>query len=693
MDTSFFGKDGFIWWKGVVEDRKDPIFLGRVRVRIFGWHTDDKLELPTEDLPWAMPSLPLDNGRNPVGLKEGDWVWGFFIDGPEAQKPIVVGYIPGIDEKPADPETGFNDPTPDDQLTATTIPRPPEMVPIEEVARDEETGEVTSTTGGRFGDPNRLPGQNIAFGQLTKDYSANSYKYDVNNDGRYDQKDADTIRDLNKDGTPGNEKEFFSGVTSTTASVPISRYPLENRLMEPSTSRLTRNEKIEETLVAVKKGELDVGVGGGYEGAGVGGDAAVGPSAFNEPETPYDAQYPYNHVYESESGHVIEVDDTPGKQRMHWYHRSGTFTEIHPDGLEVNKVKKSQYNFIYEDYYNATKKSINMDAGEAFRIKAAQVVNIDAGSDHNRQTGANLNALVGKNINTRVAENTHTVIEKESWTHVSDGTYLYVKDGVLHIRAKKDISIMSEEGNIELLAPAGVVSCSAPVVNLQGPMGASNTINLVSANINSIFLRSHVAAVAFPAIGAPPANPTPGPLVDNKADDDSWYDDGPTDASSKFGFILANGTAGDVWKPISESDQKLVTLSAAGADHVLMEAIPTGELQAVRIRYIHPDMTITEWQVVRPVHIPGKVIDDSPRVRDMFEDGKRYMSRWTKSGKEYPKQLFWVIGNKQNLILDSAERHQCIPGPFNEKLNFDLRTTRADTNTGDTNNTNTDPEL
>ena len=32
---------------------------------------------------------------------------------------------------------------------------------------------------------------------------------------------------------------------------------------------------------------------------------------FSEPETPYDATYPYNHVYESESGHLREMDDTP----------------------------------------------------------------------------------------------------------------------------------------------------------------------------------------------------------------------------------------------------------------------------------------------------------------------------------------------------------------------------------------------
>ena len=50
MKTSYFqGKDGFVWWNGVVENRKDPLFLGRCKVRILGWHTEDKSMLPTKD--------------------------------------------------------------------------------------------------------------------------------------------------------------------------------------------------------------------------------------------------------------------------------------------------------------------------------------------------------------------------------------------------------------------------------------------------------------------------------------------------------------------------------------------------------------------------------------------------------------------------------------------------------------------
>lgn len=51
-----------------------------------------------------------------------------------------------------------------------------------------------------------------------------------------------------------------------------------------------------------------------------------------EPASPYAAKYPKNNVYASESGHVIEIDDTSGAERIHIYHKSGTFVEMHPNG-------------------------------------------------------------------------------------------------------------------------------------------------------------------------------------------------------------------------------------------------------------------------------------------------------------------------------------------------------------------------
>jgi len=95
-------------WTGVVEDRRDPLMLGRCRVRIFGPHTKNKQDIPTNDLPWAVPVMPLTSasisgvGEAPVGPVEGTHVVGFWRDGASQQQPVMMGSIPGIPEKAAD---------------------------------------------------------------------------------------------------------------------------------------------------------------------------------------------------------------------------------------------------------------------------------------------------------------------------------------------------------------------------------------------------------------------------------------------------------------------------------------------------------------------------------------------------------------------------------------------------------------
>jgi hypothetical protein len=106
---NFIGKEGFVWWIGVVEDRKDPEQLGRVRVRCFGWHTENKELIPTELLPWAHTVLPV-NHPAAYTPKEGDMVMGFFMDGISAQNPVVMGVIPGKPSKKPKYDQGFSDP-------------------------------------------------------------------------------------------------------------------------------------------------------------------------------------------------------------------------------------------------------------------------------------------------------------------------------------------------------------------------------------------------------------------------------------------------------------------------------------------------------------------------------------------------------------------------------------------------------
>lgn len=98
---NLFCPDGFFLFVGVVEDIFDPLEAGRVRVRVLGYHEEDKSLLPTEDLPWAVPINGIGSasisgkGSAPVGVLQGSWVVGFFMDGIDMQQPFFFGTIAG----------------------------------------------------------------------------------------------------------------------------------------------------------------------------------------------------------------------------------------------------------------------------------------------------------------------------------------------------------------------------------------------------------------------------------------------------------------------------------------------------------------------------------------------------------------------------------------------------------------------
>lgn len=98
--NTFAGLNGFVWWVGrivlVDGDAVDPLAIGRYRVRIFGWHTDNKSLLPDKDLPWAHPMFSINNSKSWSPLEPDSWVMGFFMDGESGQFPIIMGFLPGI---------------------------------------------------------------------------------------------------------------------------------------------------------------------------------------------------------------------------------------------------------------------------------------------------------------------------------------------------------------------------------------------------------------------------------------------------------------------------------------------------------------------------------------------------------------------------------------------------------------------
>jgi len=69
----------------------------------------------------------------------------------------------------------------------------------------------------------------------------------------------------------------------------------------------------------------------------------------NEPPSAYKAEYPFNNVVQTQSGHVVEFDDTPNQERIRVRHKSGTYFEINEKGRQVSKIVGEGFEIVVED--------------------------------------------------------------------------------------------------------------------------------------------------------------------------------------------------------------------------------------------------------------------------------------------------------------------------------------------------------
>ena len=333
---AFNNKDGFKstdfnWFTGVVEDRHDPLLLNRVRVRCFGWHTENKRALPTEELPWASVLMPTTSsgtsgvGEGTHGLVEGSWVMGFFRDGNDAQDPVILGTIMGINDKGAEPTTGFNDP------------------------------------------------------------------YGV-----------------------------FPREAGTDAG---------NRALGLDSER-------------------------------------VRPVGAGEPEDAYAPQYPYNKVRLTESGHLIEFDDTPGAERINIAHRTGAFIELRPDTSMRTRSK------------------------ERFDGMTQWIVTVSGDATVN--VGGNMSTTVQGNMTSSVGGNSYVDTKGNLTSRVSGSHYGYTQGstvlqttGNINVKTTGNLTVDSA-GKIDFRSD-GPFSITAPsmTIDLQEDLSivGSNMVTDMSASM------------------------------------------------------------------------------------------------------------------------------------------------------------------------------------------------------------------
>ena len=267
MNNYFMGQDGFSWFIGVVEDRQDPKKAGRVRVRCMGYHSAKKIDIPTEDLPWASIMMPVTAGGNSgIGVSshfliEGTWVVGFFRD-PAKQEPVIMGALPGVN---TDKTSNFT------------------------IASSSAVGGY-STSGG-FKDPNE-------------------------------------------------------------------KYPSELYIKKPDTNLLAQESTDTHPSRSVKDAKDSWSTASG--------------SAEQPATTQTSAKYPTNHVFETETGHYVEFDDTEGNERIHLYHKKGTFIEIDSAGNMIIKTVGNVTNIVAGNMDTYVKGNYSVSAGGNIDIYAGK---------------------------------------------------------------------------------------------------------------------------------------------------------------------------------------------------------------------------------------------------------------------------------------------------------------------------------
>ena len=346
---------------GVVESRADPKQLGRVKVRVLGIHTEDKVLLPTDDLPWAaVVSHDGSNsglGTSPSFYVEGTWVLVDFFD-VDMQEPYVIGGIPGVPAALGNPDIGFND-------------------------------------------PNRR----------STDSSSDDYKLSV-------YPAAVNTSDVHENARG-----------SLTAVSPAARDSIRKTAVPTA--------DFDSTSVATVGGSLTVSASDG--------------STFDEPLVidggttdtvgTYKPTYTKNHVYSTEKGHLFELDDTEGYQRIAITHSAGSYQEYSNDGTYVSHIVSKMYETVSNDKFSLIEGDSVETIDKGLKLKVNKLG--ASGNNYDIEVGANasLNIMVRTgDVNLNVTGNVN--VKSSGDTNIDCANFRVAASG-----AEK---ITSGTGNIDL---------------------------------------------------------------------------------------------------------------------------------------------------------------------------------------------------------------------------------------------------
>lgn len=127
---------------------------------------------------------------------------------------------------------------------------------------------------------------------------------------------------------------------------------------------------------------------------------------ISNPASQYAAEYPHNKVYETQSGHIIEVDDTPAAERIRIRHKSGAFVEMHPNGDVVKHTPGSEYKIVAGDDNVKVSGSVNVFIEQDANITVGQNAIIDVAQNVEQTIAGDVTQTVSGGVTQNVSGTT-----------------------------------------------------------------------------------------------------------------------------------------------------------------------------------------------------------------------------------------------------------------------------------------------
>jgi hypothetical protein len=292
-------------------------------------------------------------------------------------------------------------------------------------------------------------------------------------------KGAVPIGETKPDGTPstGTANEVVFGFQDASGV-----YPLKEYLNEPDTNRLARHDNLKKTIVALKDATKSEKI-----------PLAITKATWNQPKSPYNARYPFNHVYQSESGHVQEFDDTPNNERIHIYHAKGTFVEIDANGTQVNKIVGDGYEIIDRNGYVYVKGAYNLTVDGSTNIFFRSDANIEVTGNAKIYCKNDVDMRVSGKMDLAVAEDLNiecknlNIKTNETMKVNTETDFFVVTKGNLNLYSKDNFYLTSI-GNLHHYAKGNLFLQSDLSTNLL----SKSQVNITSKNVMSIFSEGNI---------------------------------------------------------------------------------------------------------------------------------------------------------------------------------------------------------